>query len=73
MAQLAQNPTTLVPLADQLAVANRIADLQWQINFTQIKLNGFRNQDNDEWKHLQSLNKAAKAELKDLTTVFRDQ
>ncbi len=72
MAQLAQNPTTVVPLADQLAVANRIADLQWQINFTQIKLNGFRNQDNDESKHLQSLNKAAKAELKDLTTVFRD-
>ena len=72
MAQLAQNPTTLMPLADQLAVASRIADLQWQINFTQIKLNGFRNQDNDEWKHLQSLNKAAKAELKDLTTVFRD-
>jgi len=38
MAQLAQNPTAMVPLADQLAVASRIADLQWQINFTQIKL-----------------------------------
>ena len=72
MAQIAQNHTTSVPLADQMAVANRMADLQWQINFTQIKLNSFRNHQNDEWVHLKALNDAAKAELKDLATVFDD-
>lgn len=72
MAHLAQKQTHSVSLANELAVASRIADLQWQINFTQIKLNRFRNHNNDEWTHLKTLNKAAKAELKDLTTVFDD-
>jgi len=71
MAQLLRE-TIPVPLEEQLAMASRMADLQWQINFTQIKLNGFRNKENDEWKHLKSLQNAAKAELKDLTTVFND-
>jgi len=72
MAQLLKYQTNPVPWHDQAAIANRIADLQWQINFSQIKLNRWKDQENAEWNRLKSLNKAAKAELKDLTAVFQD-
>jgi len=72
MAQLLQDRVVSVPWKDQLAIANRMADLQWQINFTQIKLNRWKQPENAEWTRLKSMNKAAKAELKDLTTVFND-
>lgn len=61
-----------IPLKEQVAVANRMSDLQWQINFTQIKLNHWRQHENADWEHLKALNDAAKAELKDLSTVFKD-
>ena len=70
MAMLLENKADTVPLKDQLAVANRMADLQWQINFTQIKLNRWKQPENLDWAHLKSLNSAAKAELSDLSTVF---
>jgi len=72
MAQIAQKSTVSVPLKDQLAVASRMADLQWQINFTEIKLNRWKQPQDADWAKLKSMNKAAKAELKDLTTVFHD-
>jgi len=72
MAQLLQDRVVSVPWKDQLAIANRMADLQWQINFTQIKLNRWKQPENAEWTRLKSMNKAAKAELKDLMTVFQD-
>jgi len=72
MAQLLRDAGNPVSLADQLAVTNRMADLQWQINFTEIKLNRWKQPENADWAKLKSLNSAAKAELKDLATVFED-
>jgi len=56
-----------LPWKKQAVILNRMADLQWQINFTQMKLKRWTNLDNGAWTYLQSLNRAAKAELKDLT------
>ena len=71
MAEILQETDIPVSLDVQLEVANRMADLQWQINFTQIKLNCWKQAENADWAKLKAMNKAAKAELKDLSTVFR--
>ena len=70
MAQALQETDIPVSSDVQLAVANRMADLQWQINFTQIKLNRWKEAKNADWVKLNKMNKAARAELKDLSTVF---
>lgn len=70
MTQALEEMDIPVALDVQLAVANRMSDLQWQINFTQIKLNGWKQAENADWGKLQAMNNAAKAELKDLSTVF---
>ena len=70
MAQALQETDIPVSMDVQLAVANRMADLQWQINFTQIKLNRWKEAENADWVKFNKMNKAARAELKDLSTVF---
>ena len=70
MAEILQETDIPVSLDVQLEVANRMADLQWQINFTQIKLNRWKEAENADWVKLNKMNKAARAELKDLSTVF---
>ena len=70
MAEILQETDIPVSLDVQLEVANRMADLQWQINFTQIKLNHWKPAENADWVKLNKMNKAARAELKDLSTVF---
>ena len=70
MAQAQKEMDIPVSLDIDRAVANRMADLQWQINFTQIKLNRWKNAENADWGKLKAMNKAARAELKDLSTVF---
>ena len=70
MAQAQKEMDIPVSLDIDRAVANRMADLQWQINFTQIKLNRWKNAENADWGKLKAMNKAARAELKDLSKVF---
>ena len=70
MAQAQKEMDIPMSLDIDRAVANRMADLQWQINFTQIKLNRWKNAENADWRKLKAMNKAARAELKDLSTVF---
>ena len=70
MAQAQKEMDIPMSLGIDRAVANRMADLQWQINFTQIKLNRGKNAENADWGKLKAMNKAARAELKDLSTVF---
>ena len=70
MAQAQKEMDIPMSLDIDRAVANRMADLQWQINFTQIKLNRWKNAENADWGKLKAMNKAARAELKDISTVF---
>ncbi len=44
----------------------RVADLEWQIQFTQIQLNRWHALENGSWKSLKALQKAAKSELNSL-------
>jgi|GEM_PF-5830827 len=46
-----------------------MADLEWQIRFTQMKLNLWRDLDNGKWDTLKQLNKDAKRELNWLKAV----
>lgn len=44
----------------------RIADLEWQIRFTQIQLNRWRALEDSGWTSLEALQKTAKQELNTL-------
>ncbi|NNE59129.1 MAG: hypothetical protein HKN36_13560 [Hellea sp.] len=46
----------------------RIADLEWRIKFTQMKLNLWHDLDNGEWTRLKELHEAAVHELRQLNT-----
>lgn len=54
---------TLAKVQDQVPASKRVADLEWRIKFTQMKLNNWRGLENGNWTHLKSLNDAARAEL----------
>jgi len=41
-----------------------ISDLEWQVKFTKMKLNRWRDLNNDRWTHLEDLHKQAKQQLK---------
>jgi len=47
-------------------VSKRIADLKWQINFTQIQLNRWHALENGKWTSLKIMQKTAKLELTSL-------
>jgi hypothetical protein len=47
-------------------VKKRVADLEWQIRFTQIHLNRWRALENSGWTSLETLQKSAKQELNSL-------
>lgn len=48
------------------SVKKRMADLKWQIQFTQIQLNRWHALENGRWTSLKSLQKSAKLELQSL-------
>ncbi|CAM3802386.1 hypothetical protein [Litorimonas haliclonae] len=48
------------------SVKQRVADLEWQIRFTQIQLNRWHALENGSWTSLKALQKAAKSELNSL-------
>ena len=51
----------------QRAPTKTIADLEWQVRFTQMKLNAWRDSDDLAWKRLKALNEEASSKLAKLT------
>lgn len=47
-------------------IQKRVADLEWQIRFTQIHLNRWRGLEDSSWTSLEALQKSAKQELNHL-------
>lgn len=47
----------------QSRVSKHVADLQWQIRFTQMKLNQWQEQENCRWMNLVQLQEHAKRQL----------
>jgi len=60
----------LFTLREQSTSPQQISDLEWRIKFTQMKLNMWRNLENDRWSHLEKLRDCAKAELLQLARVY---
>ncbi len=46
-------------------VSKEIADLEWQLKFTKMKLGLWRDLDNDKWEYLDQMQKQARASLKE--------
>ena len=47
----------------QRAPTQAIADLEWQVRFTQMKLNAWKDAEDTAWKRLKTLNAQARKEL----------
>ena len=50
----------------QRMCTKQIADLEWQVKFTQMKLNLWRDLENGQWTALKELHETAKTELRQL-------
>lgn len=76
MLKRGNNPTSVGPKTNELntathmphcisrRVSKRIADLQWRITFTQMKLNHWQEQENCRWQVLVGMQEQAKRELR---------
>lgn len=47
----------------QAAILKRMSDLEWQINFAEMKLKRWHALDNGQWSHLKDMQTLASAEL----------
>jgi len=47
-----------------------IADLEWQVKFTKMKLGLWRDLENDKWSHLEAMHKQAKKDLKEKKKAY---
>ena len=47
-----------------------IADLEWRVKFTQMKLNLWRDLENDQWLKLDTMHKLAKKELREQKKLY---
>jgi hypothetical protein len=48
------------------ACTKQIADLEWQVKFTQMKLNLWRDLENGQWTALKEMHEMAKSELRQI-------
>lgn len=54
---------TLASLKREKPVSKALADLEWRLKFSEMKLNSWSDLENDKWVHLKEFQASTKAEL----------
>ena len=60
---------TLASLHTAKPISKEIADLEWQLKFSKMKLNKWSDLDNDKWVCLKEFHAAKRAELSQFKAV----